>query len=59
MTAVPTMTENVEKRTGEEEQEREIPVEVRPVLGHEEEADDGQESKKSDMEAAHTSVVER
>lgn len=53
------MTENVEKRTGEEEQEREIPVEVRPVLGHEEEADDGQESKKSDMEAAHTSVVER
>lgn len=53
MTSVPTMAEDMKQRTREEEQVREIPVEVRPMLGDEEETDDGKEPQKNDVAATH------
>jgi hypothetical protein len=47
------MTEDVQQRTRKEKYEREIPVEVRPVLGDKEESDDDEEAEEGDVEAAH------
>lgn len=56
MTAVSSMAampEEVEQRTGKQEQVREIAVDVCPVLGDEEEADDEHEAEECNVEAAH------
>ena len=57
MSAVPTMaamSKDMQERTGEEEQEREVAVEVSPMLRDEEKADDGEEAEEGDIEAAHS-----
>ena len=53
MSSMTTVTEDVQQRTREEKYEWEIPVEMRPVLGNKEEADDGEEAEEGDVEAAH------
>ncbi len=50
MTAVP---EDVQEWTREEQDVRQVPVDVCPVLSHEEKADDGEEPEEGDVEAAH------
>jgi len=47
------VAEKMERDHCEKEQVREISVEVRPVLGDEEEADDGKETEEGDVEATH------
>ena len=53
MPSVSSMTENVEQRTGKEKQVWPVPIQMRPVLRNEEEADDGEETEEGDVEAAH------
>ncbi len=45
MPAMSTVTEDVEQRTCEKQNVREIPVDVRPVFREEEEANDGEEAE--------------
>ena len=47
------MTENVEQRTGKEKQVWPVPIQMRPVLRNEEEADDDEETEEGDVETAH------
>lgn len=53
MITMSSMAENVEEWTRKEEQEREVTVEMCPVLGDEKETDDDEEAEEGDIETAH------
>lgn len=54
VTTVPSMTEDMKQRTGKKKYVWEVSVDMRPMLGDEEEADDGEEAEEGDVETAHS-----
>ena len=53
------MTEHMQQRTREEEQVWPVPINMRPMLRKEEEANDGKEAEECDSEATHREVWEK
>src|SRR3989338_2314329 len=53
MTTVPSVSEDVKQRTSEQEQERQVSVQVSPVLREQKEPDDGEKAEEGYIAAAH------